>query len=70
MNLHLINVKTHIKVWQENIPLKIDNQTSIMKFISSNNTASLFSIGLNSDFIVINMVSIPSSYEDLREAIM
>ena len=70
MNLHLINVKTHIKVWQENIPLKTDNQTSIMKFISSNNTASLFSIGLNSDFIFINMLSIPNSYENLREAIM
>jgi hypothetical protein len=47
-----------------------DNKTSIMKFKASKNNTSLFSIGLNSDLIHIDMISIPNSEEDIREAVM
>jgi hypothetical protein len=47
-----------------------DNKNSIMKFKASKNNTSLFSIGLNSDLIHINKISIPNSEEDLKEAVM
>ena len=58
---------THFKIWQVIIPLTTDNQTSIMKFNPSNKTNRLISIGLNSDFIHIKIISIPKSEEDFIE---